>query len=438
MPGSNPSKGEKKHKVVVIDDDQSALKMVSNAVEKAGYQCLTATNGKEGAQQFKAHRPISLVICDQVMPKITGIELLSRIKQASPQTIRVLITSTEESEVVQNAVNKGEVFRFIKKPADVEEIKKVVQAGIEEYEKNLKTKKMLAEAEGQTVLVKKFKGIAVVLGGVVLLLAVSFGYFSWQSGHEEEPVSVHEEELQVEGLAANPKWQELQTLISNRQYEDALALLAEFDPLLPEVMNTHALVYLKMNRSPDAETWAKESLKTDPHQGIPYAVLGRVYFLSGRFDEAMDTSRQAILYDPKLPIAYRTIGEVYLRRNRVKDALKVLQESDRLEPGNSDVLNVISSTYVRNKDFENARDAALKALKINPDHPGANFNLAIIYFNLGEGEKAMTHNQKAEDLFLELEETHWLGKARHNKKLIMKKFNIEEPPPPEISAESPE
>jgi serine/threonine-protein kinase len=90
---------------------------------------LTATNGREAMDIVGKFRP-HLVVSDQRMPEMTGVELLRQVKIASPQTVRMLLTGYSDLAAIVGSLNEGEVYRFISKPWDNEEIQKTVAEAV--------------------------------------------------------------------------------------------------------------------------------------------------------------------------------------------------------------------------------------------------------------------------------------------------------------------
>ena len=94
-------------------------------------KALSATEAKEFA----------VVVADQSMPEMAGIEFLENVKQRSPDTEGMIISGYVESETVSNAVNRGVVNRFIEKPLDVNEIKQAVAIALTRYEINVENRR---------------------------------------------------------------------------------------------------------------------------------------------------------------------------------------------------------------------------------------------------------------------------------------------------------
>jgi two-component system NtrC family sensor kinase len=103
--------------VLVIDDDEHVRTSLSRLLGSAGYAILTAEGGEE-ALQILAGKPVQLVISDQNMPGMSGIDLLKVVRERYPHVLRMMLTADEDPETIVRSINEGEVYRFIRKPWD--------------------------------------------------------------------------------------------------------------------------------------------------------------------------------------------------------------------------------------------------------------------------------------------------------------------------------
>jgi response regulator RpfG family c-di-GMP phosphodiesterase len=153
--------GEPKPVLLLVDDDELVLNALRRLLEGNERELLTACDGSEALQMLE-RQPVALVISDQRMPNMTGLELFREIKKRWPETVRVLLTGYAEMNLVIEAINQGEVYRFLTKPWDTRELLQMVaeiltgwrrrqRENIESYstrlqKANLETVMALAEA----------------------------------------------------------------------------------------------------------------------------------------------------------------------------------------------------------------------------------------------------------------------------------------------------
>lgn len=110
-------------------DDERAILTALRVVFRGAYDVSVTTDGHE-AVALLAQRHFDVVVCDQRMPTLTGVEVLRRARDVSPATIRILLTGYADTDAILGAINDVEVHRFLQKPWDNAEIKRVVDEAI--------------------------------------------------------------------------------------------------------------------------------------------------------------------------------------------------------------------------------------------------------------------------------------------------------------------
>ncbi|MBN2808607.1 MAG: response regulator [Deltaproteobacteria bacterium] len=101
--------------VLVVDDEKMVLRALSRVLLSSEWDLATAESGA-AALEILARQPIALIISDQRMPEMSGLELLNKVKELYPETVRIVLTGYAEMDVVVKAINQGEVYRFFTKP----------------------------------------------------------------------------------------------------------------------------------------------------------------------------------------------------------------------------------------------------------------------------------------------------------------------------------
>lgn len=121
------------HHILVVDDEEVVLVSLRDTLSREGYQVTTAPNAVEALARLK-ECAYSVVITDQQMPMLTGLEFLSQVKEMQPDASRILITAVLNLATVIDAINKGEIYRFIVKPWLREELLVTVKNAVQRYE----------------------------------------------------------------------------------------------------------------------------------------------------------------------------------------------------------------------------------------------------------------------------------------------------------------
>jgi signal transduction histidine kinase/CheY-like chemotaxis protein len=129
--------------VLYVDDEPENLRIFELGF-KRDFSVITATSGEQGLALL-AQRPVAVVLSDQKMPGLTGVEFLARARDVDPKTIRMLITAYGDAETLGVAINEGSVYRYIAKPWRPEELRLAVRRAIEVYALDREREQLLRE-----------------------------------------------------------------------------------------------------------------------------------------------------------------------------------------------------------------------------------------------------------------------------------------------------
>lgn len=111
--------------LLFVDDEERIVNLL-RMMFRSEYQVLTATSGAEALKLLEQHR-VEVIVSDQRMPGMLGVELLAEVRKRSPSTMRILLTGYSDLAAIVGSVNDGEVFRFVNKPWNHDEIKVIVR-----------------------------------------------------------------------------------------------------------------------------------------------------------------------------------------------------------------------------------------------------------------------------------------------------------------------
>src|SRR5688500_20342453 len=114
-----------RHTVLVVDDEADVVKSVQDLL-RYDYKVLGATSAAEGLRIMQENE-VHVVMTDQRMPETTGVEFLTHLRGEHPDAIRLLFTGYADIRAVIEAINQGNVFRYITKPWDPEELEDVIR-----------------------------------------------------------------------------------------------------------------------------------------------------------------------------------------------------------------------------------------------------------------------------------------------------------------------
>lgn len=137
-------------RILFVDDETSILNSLKRLFRREPYEIEFASNGEEALEVFRRLRP-SVVVSDQRMPKMSGIELLSKVKALDEHTVRIILTGFTDMKVAEDAINQGEVYRFVTKPWNDDDLKAAVAAGVDRYRLVHENQRLVAELKSLNV-----------------------------------------------------------------------------------------------------------------------------------------------------------------------------------------------------------------------------------------------------------------------------------------------
>ncbi len=123
----------KKLKILVVDDEPDNLDLLYRTFRR-DFQVLKAESGVQALQLLDEEGEVAVIISDQRMPEMKGTEFLSRTVPQFPDTVRIILTGFTDIEDLVEAINAGQVYKYITKPWDPGELKAVVQRAAETYD----------------------------------------------------------------------------------------------------------------------------------------------------------------------------------------------------------------------------------------------------------------------------------------------------------------
>ena len=125
---SESAQAAAKTRVLFVDDEERILTALKS-IFRSKYHVLTAANGQE-ALDFIQRFKIPVIVSDQRMPGMLGVDLLRQSRELAPDSVRILLTGYSDLASIVGSINDGEVFRFISKPWDNQELQQVIAEAV--------------------------------------------------------------------------------------------------------------------------------------------------------------------------------------------------------------------------------------------------------------------------------------------------------------------
>ena len=112
-----------KHSILIVDDEESILNSFQRILADEDYEVHAVNNGSEGLNKLRtAQKPYSVIVSDQRMPEMSGVQFFAQAKDIFPDAVRILLTGYADSNAIIDAINKGGVHLYFTKPWREEEI----------------------------------------------------------------------------------------------------------------------------------------------------------------------------------------------------------------------------------------------------------------------------------------------------------------------------
>lgn len=153
---------ETKPKILLVDDEEKVLDSYRRTLRN-DFDVHIALGGRAALETLRTDGPFKVIVSDIKMPSMTGIELLSQVSTLVPDTIRIVLTGYAELDIVINAINRGEIFRFLTKPCDRDTLINTIRHGVEQYD-------LVEAAREHASVVRAKKGLESTLRAFVQLV----------------------------------------------------------------------------------------------------------------------------------------------------------------------------------------------------------------------------------------------------------------------------
>lgn len=132
--------------ILFVDDEKNVLKSLKRLFANTDHEIILAISGKEGLKMFEENN-INLVISDYRMPEMNGVQFLSKVKELYPDTIRIILSGYADVMAIVEAINDGEVYKFLSKPWNDHELLTTVKRAFEHYNLKIENKNLIDELQ---------------------------------------------------------------------------------------------------------------------------------------------------------------------------------------------------------------------------------------------------------------------------------------------------
>ena len=129
------------HTVLFVDDEVNILKALQRLLRNEDMQVVCASRGQEALEMLE-RSPAQVVVTDQRMPEMSGVDLLSQVRQRHPDIVRMMLTGYTEMDIAVDAINQGEIYRLITKPWNDDELRATIRQAFDHADLKFEIKRL--------------------------------------------------------------------------------------------------------------------------------------------------------------------------------------------------------------------------------------------------------------------------------------------------------
>ena len=132
--------------LLLVDDEPNIISALNRTLRRDGYSILTANSAEEGLNLLVDNK-VGVIISDQRMPQMTGVDFLRKVKMLYPKTLRLVLSGYTELESVTSAINEGAIYKFLTKPWDDKLLRDNIREAFEYYEMEQENQRLTRELQ---------------------------------------------------------------------------------------------------------------------------------------------------------------------------------------------------------------------------------------------------------------------------------------------------
>ncbi len=140
-------------RILVVDDEEAILETMTFTFEN-DYEVHTSSDARRALEVLDEKAPIAVVLTDQRMPNMSGVEFLSEVWKRHPSTVRMILTGFADMDAIIQAINDGHVYAYITKPWEPDQLKQVMKQAVERYELSAENERLLADLKLSNVFLE--------------------------------------------------------------------------------------------------------------------------------------------------------------------------------------------------------------------------------------------------------------------------------------------
>lgn len=136
-------------KILCVDDERNVLRALQRAFLDDDFELLLASTGEEGLEILRNEAPVQIVLSDYRMPGMNGVDFLKEVCTGWPETVRIVLSGYADTASIVEAINEGEIYKFIPKPWNDDELRITINNALERYFLRKRNQKLTEELKAR-------------------------------------------------------------------------------------------------------------------------------------------------------------------------------------------------------------------------------------------------------------------------------------------------
>ena len=143
-------------RLLIVDDEENVINALRRSLRREGYHIQYATRPADALALLR-ESPVDLVLSDHLMPEMTGLDFLKLVRDRHPDCARLMLTGHADMQTAIDAINHGEIYRFLTKPWDDTELKVMLHLAFEQLELERENRRLLATVRRQQGVLERIE-----------------------------------------------------------------------------------------------------------------------------------------------------------------------------------------------------------------------------------------------------------------------------------------
>lgn len=140
-------------RILIVDDEEAILETMAFTFED-DYEVLTSSSASDALERLEREGPVAVVISDQRMPEMTGVEFLSKVFERYPTTVRIILTGFADMDAILRAINDGHVYAYITKPWEPDDLKQVVRRAVDHHSLAVENERLVVDLRDANIFLE--------------------------------------------------------------------------------------------------------------------------------------------------------------------------------------------------------------------------------------------------------------------------------------------